>query len=166
MIHINCGNCKLFKGCDVKRIFQNTAKQYDRKFDLKCPYKTPLYSNGDQVKFTVGYGCTPFDYYFENENGQEHIFHNRKYEGNIEFEGEIVGNIQFNKFIIQVPIEQFNNNKHLFNEGDIKILNSINENMGYLNNMQVEWDFFAPNYNYNDKYFYFISKLKFIKRDK
>ena len=162
MISINCGKCKLTKGCEIKNSFRKLANDYEHKFKLKCPYKTALYQIGEKVSFTVGHGVTHWEYQYEFDTdwGTEvKLFQNKRYAGYVQLNGIVTGFIGgYDKFVISVKKSDFETVRQLFNKDDMNVIDGVD---GCFSNQTTSDDVFfgSP----ECEYVVFVSKSKFIK---
>lgn len=170
-ITINCGSCKNNKGCKIKKDFRALGNKYESNytmtFNLKCPFRTPKYKDGEYIKFTIAYGvyrvfndwdCN-FDgescYHCRNENICKNgivKFKSKKYKGNIELNGTIRGETKLKTFVIEVLTTDFEKVKRLFNRYDLLKIKEISNHMKSLN---LDSD--------SDDIIMFVSKEKYIK---
>lgn len=167
-ININCGYCKNNKGCEIKNSFRALTESIQYKsthnmdrFKLKCPFIEYKYRQGDRVKFTVAYGCHRVYYDWECTNDCDYCnrskcnssgiirFKQKRYLGNVEFEGEIISAYTKDKYIISVDLHQWLQKKNVFNRYDLLKLKSISDKLKYFD---------------DDFDMRFISKLMFIKK--
>lgn len=179
-IHINCGECKLYKGCKIKLDFRSIIKKYEFEkpfnfadvFELKCPKKENKYKEGDEVIFSIGYGAhnvrtkiyceRDCDYcdrcrnkkplYLGNKRyfDSEITFRNKRYKGFVEIKGIILGYVNKGKYVISVTEYELNRIKPNLNRYDQLFIKSISDKMKTYCPFPFEYEFI------------FVSKRKFI----
>lgn len=165
-IHINCGYCALLKGCKIRKSFIETSEQFSftgahRNFDLKCDFKTPKYSDGQIIKFTVAYGVHDEKYEHQcdwdcdqcqrPDNCVDGVktFINKRYEGNVQLIGIIDGYIGKDKYVVEVSEIEYLKLKPYLNDRDVNKLKEISEAISPFSSSRT----YIP---------YFVTKQKFI----
>jgi hypothetical protein len=181
-IKINCGYCGLNNGCMIRAKFKALAKGFtsesEHTFSLKCPFKTPKYTKGQLVVFTVGYGrhkepfvwkCNIDPQDCENCKNESLCndglvtFQNTRYNGYVEILGEIYNYYKNGIFIIKVNVTDFQDVAIQFSQDEVKKIKDISYTVqGEFK--QVESNDFAFDFSTDiDGCIMFYSKQKFIK---